>query len=295
MRHRSRSGRLLALLLLTAAALVVGACSSDDGDAGSDGAPATTEAPADDGEADDGEAEDEGAPEEPTLRIVLANDDGIDNPGLELMLQSLLELPDVEVDVVAPVDNQSGTGGSTTEGGAAYEPGVTDGGYEGTAVDGFPVDAVIVALDELGLDPHLVVSGINDAQNIGPFAELSGTVGVARYAVSRGIPAVAVSAGLQFDEDQFSVGADLATEWIEEHRDALLDRTMEVDVAISINIPTCDPADMGDAVEVPRAEEFPDDAEPFTSDCDLADPDPADDVAALRTGNPAISRIPPEF
>jgi len=289
MRHLSRPGRLLVIALFAATALLVGACSSDGDEVADGDAPATTEAPSDTGDPAGDEAADT------TLRIVLANDDGIDHPGLELMRTALLELPDVEVDVVAPLENQSGTGDSMTDGGAPYAPGLTASGHEGTAVDGFPVDAVVVAVDELELEPHVIVSGINDAQNIGPFAEISGTVGVARHAVRLGIPAVAVSAGLEFDEAQFAVGAALATEWIEENRAALLDRTMDVDVAISINIPTCDPADMGDPVEVPRAEEFPDDAEPFTSDCDLADPDPADDVAALRTGNPAITRIPPEF
>ncbi len=282
MRHLSRYSVLFLLL----AGLFAAACTSDEDGATGNGNEATTTV----------EATPTTEAEEETLRILLSNDDGIGHPGIELMLQALLELPDVEVEVVAPLENQSATGDSTTEGGAEYEAALTDGGYEGTAVDGFPVDAVNVAIDELGLEPHVVVSGINDAQNIGPFAEISGTVAIARHAVSLGIPAVAVSAGLQFNEDEFSVGADLVTEWIEENRAALLDGTMETDVAISINIPTCDSADMGDPVEVPRrTEEFPEGADPFTSDCDLADPDPEDDVAALRTGNPAISRVPPEL
>ena len=54
-----------------------------------------------------------------------------------------------------------------------------------------------VALDELGVEPDLVVSGINPGQNVGPLAYLSGTVGAGRAAVRRGIPAIAGSAGLE--------------------------------------------------------------------------------------------------
>lgn len=271
----------------------VAACSSDD--TAEDTTAVDTTAPTaatDDASGGDGT---DGVEEDAVLRILLSNDDGIGHPGLQLMLDALLELPNVEVSVVAPLENQSGTGMSTTEGGAAFDAAVTDGGYDGVAVDGFPVDAIVVAIDELEMEPHVIVSGINDAQNIGPFAEISGTVGITRYGVSIGIPSVAVSAGLQFDPGQFGVGAALAVEWIEDNREALLNRTADTEFAVSINIPTCDPADMGDPVEVPRAEEFPEGAEPFTSDCDLADPNPVDDVAALRTGNPAITLIPAEL
>ena len=43
--------------------------------------------------------------------------------------------------------------------------------------------------------PHVVVSGINQGQNLGNVTELSGTVGAARTANRLGIPAIAVSQG----------------------------------------------------------------------------------------------------
>jgi 5'-nucleotidase len=230
-----------------------------------------------------------------TLRILASNDDGISHPGLDLMVRRMQELPDVEVSVVAPAENMSGSSDSTTEGGAPHRPATTASGIEGTAVEGFPADAVVVALDELELEPHLVVSGINDAQNIGPFAELSGTVGVARTAVRRGIPGVAVSAGLQYDDAEFGVAANLVIDWINEHRDALVDGSQPTDEAISFNIPSCAPEEMGELVEVLRAAEFPEGVNPFESECSLADPEPADDYAALRSGYPAVTRIPPDF
>ena len=77
-----------------------------------------------------------------------------------------------------------------------------------------------MALDELGLTPDLVVSGINEGQNLGPVVDLSGTVGAARAAARRGVPALAVSQGFGQDLD-YEVAAGLVTDWIEAHADAL--------------------------------------------------------------------------
>jgi len=228
------------------------------------------------------------------LTILVSNDDGVDHPGLDLMVRSLAQLENVEVVVVAPAENQSGTSDQTTPGGAAFAEATTASGVEAVAVDGFPADSVRVALDDLGIEPDLVVSGINDAQNIGPFAGASGTVGVARTAVRDGIPAIAVSAGLVFDEAQFAVGADLVVAWVEENRQALADQTMPAEV-ISFNIPTCDPSEMGEVVEVSLATEFIPDTNPFESQCDLAGPPPSSDVEAINSGYPSRTVVPEDI
>lgn len=272
---------------LATAALLLPAC-GDDGDSAATtttAAPPTTEAPA---------TTDADAPAE-VLRILLANDDGIGHPGLDLMARTLMATGDVEVTVVAPAENRSGTSDNVTEGGAPFGPGETASGIAGTAVDGFPADAVLIALDELGLEPHLVVSGINDAQNHGPFAQISGTVGVARTAVRRGIPAVAVSAGLEYNDPEFEVAAGLVVDWIAEHRDALLDGTQPTDHAISFNVPTCPVEQMGELLEVPIAPDFTEGVGPYEFGCALDDPDPEHDHAALHAGHPTITRVPPDL
>lgn len=242
----------------------------------------------------DADAEPDG-PGGETLRILVANDDGIDHPGMDLMVRRLLELPDVKISVVAPAENKSGSGKETTPGTVEYSDGETASGFEGTAVDGLPADVIGVALDELGLEPHVVVAGVNDAQNIGPVAVVSGTLGIVRLAVERGIPAVAASAGLEFNEDEFGVAADLVADWIEEHREELLEGTLDLDAAISFNVPTCDREAMGDLVEVPLAEELPEGTNIFKSNCDLANPDPKDDIEALTSGYPAMTEVPVEL
>lgn len=279
---RRRPPALLALL--TVFALVVAACGGDD-----EATPTTTSAsPAAD-------ATTTTVAEAAVLRIVLSNDDGIEAPGIDRMLQALAALPGVEVTVVAPAENQSGSSDKSTPGGAPYAPGTTASGTKGTAVDGFPADTVQVALDELGLEPHLFVAGINLGQNHGPFVALSGTVGVARTALRRGVPAIAVSAGDEYDEAEFAVAADLAVAWITEHRDALVGGTHPADFAVNLNVPTCPVESLGELVEVPVAEQFVEGVEAYEFACDLAPSNPANDHEALNAGYPTLSTVPADL
>ena len=96
-------------------------------------------------------------------------------------------------------------------------PATTASGYEATAVTGFPADTVTAALDQLGVKPNVVMSGINAGQNLGGVTDLSGTVGAARAAAARGIPALAVSQGLG-DAPQYDNAAKLAVAWLAKHR-----------------------------------------------------------------------------
>ena len=232
---------------------------------------------------------------EQTLRVLVSNDDGIASEGIDVLVEALSDLGQIEVTVVAPTGDRSGSGDQTTPGGAPFEDGETISGVQGTAVEGFPADSIAVALDELELEPHLVVAGVNEGNNIGPVAALSGTVGVARTALRRGIPAVAASAALEFDEDEFAVAADLVTRWITQNREALLAGSFPAEAVVSFNIPDCDPEDMGEVIEVPLATAFPDGVNPFESSCDLSNTEPADDYQALSTGFPTMTKVPADL
>jgi 5'-nucleotidase len=270
--------RALAAATISVLALTGAACSSDDGGETAASVESTSTTVA----------------QQETLTILVSNDDGVDSEGLDLLVEALATIPNVELTVVAPATNQSGTSDKTTPGGVTSAASTTASGVEAVAVDGFPADAVRVALDELDLDPDLVVSGINEGQNVGPLAGLSGTVGVARTAVRDGIPAVAVSGGLAYDTDQFAVGANLVVMWIEENRQALVDRTMPVEV-VSFNIPACDVGDMGEVVDVELATEIPEGANVFESACDPSGPPPADDVLAIMAGFPSRTVVPADI
>lgn len=273
--------------MLLCGALALAACSTDDaGDA------APTTADADTTTSLDADTTTTVAGE--VLRVVVTNDDGIGAPGIDVLVEALLELDDVEVLVVAPLENQSGSSDKTTPGGVEHTPGATASGVEGTAVSGFPADSVVVALEELALDPHLVVSGVNEGQNTGPLAYVSGTVGAGREAVRRGVPAVAGSAGLGEGAD-YEAAAALVVEWIEANRAALLAGEAPVAAVVSINVPDCTAGSMKPMLEVERATVIPESLNPFASDCTVEpDQEPTDDLAAVAAGHAALTLIPPE-
>lgn len=229
------------------------------------------------------------------LQILVANDDGVINPAIDVMVDLLGAIDGIELTIVAPAEERSGSSDRTTPGGAPFQEATTPGGHPAYSVDGFPADSVLVALDELGLDPDLVLSGVNPGQNVGPFAALSGTVGVGRTAIRRGYPALAVSAGIQFDQAQFEFAAGLARDWIVENCEALVDGTAQTDTVTSINVPACPPAQIGELQSVPRAAEIAEGVNVFESRCDLSDSAPADDVTALIAGYPAITQVPAEL
>jgi len=125
--------------------------------------------------------------------ILLTNDDGIDAPGLAVLLEPLGRLG--ELTVVAPVEETSGVGhGIVYLRPVVCESRTLPHGVPGFAVDAYPADCVKLALDQLMPErPDLVVAGINRGANIGAHLFYSGTVAAALEASLLGIPGVAVS------------------------------------------------------------------------------------------------------
>lgn len=167
------------------------------------------------------------------LHILVTNDDGYQATGLSLLTAALVAEPDVQVSVVAPSSNQSGTGGRASAGVLSGRAAATKGGYPAYAVHGTPADSVRYALDTLRLTPDLVISGLNNGANLGPIAEFSGTVGAARAAARRGLPALATSQGSGHPA-HFADGVAATVAWLRVHRSALEPATVE-----NLNTPTC--------------------------------------------------------
>jgi 5'/3'-nucleotidase SurE len=135
------------------------------------------------------------------LRILVVNDDGYQAPGIRI-LRTTLKQAGHQVTVVAPKTDQSGKGTSFfTKVGAKLDVGY-DAKEDAWWVDGTPVDAARVGLEVVLKDarPDVVLSGINRGENLGEFANSSGTVGAAVWAFTRGVPAIALSAGMKIDE-----------------------------------------------------------------------------------------------
>ncbi|CAN5764077.1 5'/3'-nucleotidase SurE [soil metagenome] len=279
-----RSPRRWAPSLLAALVLVAGlaGCGSDDD--GADGATTTTAAAT---ETTAGEESTTTAPEDEPLSIVVTNDDGYDSEGIDTVVTALSELDAVEVSVVAPLEQQSGQGGTYTEGPVETEEVETASGTTAVAVDGFPADAVRVALDELDLMPDLVVSGINEGQNLGPVVDVSGTVGAARAAVASDVPALALSSGSEgFD---FEAAVPFMLDWIEENREALVAGDAPVEVT-SINTPSCTTGEIRGLEEVPVGS---DGSQAIVDqDCTSTLEDPGDDLAAFNNGFATLTVLP---
>jgi 5'-nucleotidase len=129
------------------------------------------------------------------MRVLLTNDDGITATGLNVMRKALLELPDVDLEVIAPDSNRSATGRAVTLRDPIWvEEAEFGDGTTGFATDGTPVDCVrFAALGLIEAPPELIVSGINHGANLGDDITYSGTVAAALEGILLGVPAIAVS------------------------------------------------------------------------------------------------------
>jgi 5'-nucleotidase len=129
------------------------------------------------------------------MKVLLTNDDGIEAKGLNAMRRALLELPGIELAVIAPDGNRSATGRSITTRKALSVEEIDFGdGSTGFATDGTPVDCVrFAALGLIPFQPELIVSGINHGSNLGDDITYSGTVAAALEGIVLGLPAIAVS------------------------------------------------------------------------------------------------------
>lgn len=171
--------------------------------------------------------------EEP-YRILITNDDGIDSPGIAALVDVLGA--DAEVVVVAPAGNRSASSHATE---TLRDPirvrrwTRPDGQPGGWAVSGAPADAARFGLLEVGRDApfDLLVSGINDGENVGLLAHISGTVGAAKEALLHGVPAIAVSQSRRRDE--WLTAARFTATVVEQVRA----RGLPPGVLLSINVP----------------------------------------------------------
>jgi 5'-nucleotidase len=259
-----------------------------------------------------------------TLRVLVTNDDGIGAPGIDALVEALALNPNLQIDVVAPATNQSGTADSFTTAPFTVSSSMTASGHAGTAVDGTPVDAVMYALlVALPQPPDLVVSGINLGQNITRYVaeDLSGTVGAALTAARRGIPAFAVSQGVPGTVD-YATAAEYTANLVELFRTKkglgkkMTSKTgQDTRLVLNVNVPTCAAGSVRGARLVPLKQSqnlfgrnvvdydmtAPDTYQAVLStdnaflaqDCTSALDDPADDLEALQNGFISITPLNP--
>lgn len=180
------------------------------------------------------------------MRILCTNDDGIHAQGLISLVKIARELSD-DVWVVAPHEEQSGAARALT---LANPIRVREYDPQRFSVSGTPSDAVMMATQKLlgGTMPDLVLSGVNNGQNLAEDVTVSGTIAGAFQGMSLGIPSIALSLA-RFQRDK--------AKWhtVEAHAPAIIRKLIKAgwpsDVVININFPDREPADVA-GVEVTR-------------------------------------------
>jgi 5'/3'-nucleotidase SurE len=186
------------------------------------------------------------SPSQP-LNILLVNDDGYQAEGLAVLYNALVAAGH-RVTVVAPKQDQSGIGTAINTDRILRPMEVVNYAENQWYVDGTPVVTTLAALDAIlqNTPPDLVISGINRGENVGFTATSSGTVGAAIAAIQKGIPAIAISAGIRLEEQSqgypstqkaYAIGADYVVNLISDLQSQQGNGKLLPSPGLNINIP----------------------------------------------------------
>jgi 5'-nucleotidase len=165
------------------------------------------------------------------MRVLVSNDDGVDAPGIRMLAQELRDAGH-EVTVVAPDRDRSGASNSLT---LDLPIRLKRIDHYTCSVAGTPTDCVHLALTGmLEYEPDIVVSGINNAANLGDDVIYSGTVSAAMEGRFLGLPAVAVSLVTKNHEAKhFQTAARAAVEIVAR----LKADPLPADTILNVNVP----------------------------------------------------------
>lgn len=168
------------------------------------------------------------------LNILISNDDGIYSNGIYELAKRMTNLG--KVTVVAPDKEQSAIGHAIT----MHQPlrckkiKLYDLDIDAWWVNGTPADCVKLGVETLLPErPDLIISGINNGENLGTDIIYSGTVSAAIEGSIFNIPAIAVSYEKHGEAD-YSLVAEAAAEVISQ----LLIYEKDEKFLLNINIPT---------------------------------------------------------
>ncbi len=158
------------------------------------------------------------------MKITLVNDDGIRSPLLPYILDALSDSKICgEIQFVVPNQERSWISQAITR----FEPiqtkevellSFSNTKHFGYSCSGTPADCANLAIDNLTkTKPDLLVSGLNVGTNASiPYFLYSGTVGAAKAASLRSIPAIALSLQLPFE--LFALWAEQDPQCFNEHK-----------------------------------------------------------------------------
>ena len=169
------------------------------------------------------------------MRIIVTNDDGIYAVGIRELALALAGKGH-ELLIAAPEENMSCVSHSLTLRRPLHARRTSIEGLESVlayAVDGTPSDCVRLALGNLDFEADLIVSGINDAPNLGSDAVYSGTVSAAVEGMMVDVPAIAVA------KDTFTLDhMDDAAQYFADMLPKLMEFFAHGHGMLSVNIPS---------------------------------------------------------
>jgi 5'-nucleotidase len=166
------------------------------------------------------------------MRILLTNDDGIHAPGLQC-LESIARRFSDDLWVAAPETEQSGASRALT---LTAPIRVREVSLRRFALTGTPTDCVTLAVHELmDAPPDLVLSGVNNGQNIAEDVTFSGTIAGAMQGMALGVRAIALSQtrGLRGTEVQWATAERYGPGIVGK----LLEHGWPADVVMNVNFP----------------------------------------------------------
>jgi 5'-nucleotidase len=177
-----------------------------------------------------------------TLKVLIANDDGIYSEGIRVLSERLSSQYDVYV--VAPDRERSAMGHALT----LHKPIRVDEVDLGPqikqafAITGTPSDCVKIALNALlDIKPDIVVSGINHGPNLGADVLYSGTLSAAIEGAIHGLPSVAVSLINGYEKfADFRPAADFVCNFLPR----ALDANLPPKIVLNVNFPAVPYADV---------------------------------------------------
>lgn len=170
------------------------------------------------------------------MKILISNDDGILAPGVRSLASAIARLGEHQVTVVCPDEERSATGHGITLNHpirAEVIDSLFDPAVKAWSCSGTPADCVKLAIWSL-LDspPDLVISGINQGQNLGTDLLYSGTVSAAMEGLLEGIPSIAISLASYTDKN-FQPAAHFATRLVQQ----FTQQPFPVTTLLNVNVP----------------------------------------------------------
>ena len=162
------------------------------------------------------------------MHILVSNDDGYRAPGLSAMVEAVSDFG--EVTVIAPNQDRSGASNSLTLTVPIRVEQIENGYF---VCSGTPTDCVHLGITGLmPQEPDMIISGINNARNLGDDVLYSGTVGAAMEGRFLGLPAIAVSLAGD-DPIHFDTAGNVVRQLLEK----MLQAPLSPSTILNINVP----------------------------------------------------------